>query len=210
EVGAQWGIAEGTTAFIAWTAKFLDYDNDGALDLFFTNGHTQDNAVQVESDWTYAQPMQLYHNDGRGFIQTAGGTPFLSPIVGRGAAIGDYDNDGKQDLLVVNEEGAAMLLHNQTRNSNHWIGVRLIGVKSNRDGIGARLILKTSGRTLVRDESLCGGYLSAGDPRVHFGLGSSRTVQSLTVRWPSGVVDRILAPPVDRYVTVEEGRASWR
>jgi hypothetical protein len=209
EVGARMNLATDTTPYVAWTAKFFDYDNDGWLDILFTNGHTQDNIQQIDPGRRYAQPLQLFHNEqGRAYsaANSAAGLAFAAPIAGRGAAFGDFDNDGRVDVLIVNDEGAPILLHNECRAANHWLGVRLIGVRSNRDGIGARVTVTAGGRTLTRDQSLAGGYLSAHDPRVHFGLGPADHIQRLAVRWPDGHSDTTDAVPVDRYITIQEGQ----
>jgi hypothetical protein len=214
ETGGPIGIAAGTTAYVAWTAKFFDADNDGWLDLLFTNGHSQDNVAQIEPDRSYPQRSQLYRNErGESFIDVSAeaGPDFLRPIVGRGAAFGDYDNDGRIDLLVVDEEGPALLLHNETTAgaaaARHWLGVQLRGTRGNRDAIGARVTVAAGGQRLTRDVQLAGGYVSAHDPRVHFGLGASREVEEIAVRWPGGGETRLTGPiPIDRYVSIVEGK----
>ncbi len=209
EVGATFNIAAGTAAWVGWTAKFLDYDNDGWLDLFITNGHSQDNAHQVEADRSYPQPMLLYHNERGNLFQDAsaqGGPAFLQPFVGRGGSIGDYDNDGKVDVLLVDEEGMPRLLHNEDRSGGHWLGVRLVGKRCNRDGIGARVLVTADGKTTLCDQQLAGGYLSAHDPRLHFGLGQARRIEKIVVRWPNGSVDTIKEAPLDRYIEITEGK----
>ncbi len=208
EIGGLMGIAQDTTAYVAWTAKFLDYDNDGWMDLLFTNGHSQDNAHQVEAIRTYEQRMQLYHNDqGRLFryVRSEAGSVFDKPIVGRGAAVGDYDNDGRPDVLVVNEEGPALLLHNEERSPHHRLAVLPHGVRCNRDGIGARIRVTVGDKTYVRDQSLSGGYLSSHDPRVHFGLGNAQGTARVEIDWPNGHVDRVQSVPIDQTVEITEG-----
>ncbi len=208
EVGANLNIAAGTTAWVGWTTKFLDYDNDGWLDLLETNGHSQDNAHQVEADRSYPQPMLLYHNDHGDVFQdvsSQGGPAFQKPFVGRGGSIGDFDNDGRVDALIVDEEGAPKLLHNETKTGNHWLGIRLVGVTCNRDAIGARVTVTAKGKTTLQDEQLAGGYLSAHDPRLHFGLGTNDRIDKIVVRWPNGHIETIPATPIDRYVQIKEG-----
>src|SRR5205823_3896664 len=161
-------------------------------------GHSQDNATQIERDRTYPQPLQLYHNDGGRLFRAIGadgGPAFEHPIVGRGAAFGDYDNDGRLDALVVDEEGSGLLLHNECGTAAHWLGLRLVGGPSNRDGIGARVSLTANGHTWVRDQQICGGYLSCHDPRLHFGLGDARRVEQIVVRWPDGRTDTVKNAP---------------
>ena len=209
EYGSTLNIAAGTTAWVGWTAKFLDYDNDGWLDLVIANGHSQDNAKQVEADRSYAQPLMLYHNEAGNVFKDVGaeaGMEFRRPFVGRGGSIGDFDNDGRVDMLMVDEEGPPRLLHNESHADNHWLGIRLVGVRCNRDGIGARVTVTAGGKTTMRDQQLAGGYLSAHDPRLHFGLGNARRIDKITVRWPDGHIDNIAGAPVDRYVQITEGR----
>lgn len=213
ETGGSMGIAAETTAFVGWTTRFFDYDNDGYLDLLFTNGHTQVNVSKIEPDRTYAQPMQLFHNEGgRRFRLRNGfaGSEFDRGINGRGGAFGDFDNDGRVDALLVDEEGPAILLRNERSSPGGWIGVSLVGVKSNRDGIGARVTVFTGSKRLVRDQSLCGGYISAHDPRLHFGVGESQSIDRIEVRWPSGHKDTLKNPPINAYVTVTEGKGPDR
>ena len=205
-----------TTAHVSWTARFFDFDNDGWLDLFFTNGHVQDNVHLIQADRTYAQPLQLFRNEnGSVFreMKAEGGAAFTHNIVGRGAAFGDYDNDGRVDVLVVNEEGPPLLLHNESRGANqHWLGVRLIGAGrgSNRDGIGARVTVSAGTKRLTRDAQLAGGYLSAHDPRVHFGLGETTRVDKIEVRWPDGATETRRNVVADQYVTVAQRKGKPR
>lgn len=213
EMGGPMGIAANTTANVGWTCKFLDYDNDGWLDLLITNGHSQDNADKIERGRTYAQMMQLYHGEAGRLFRPANaeaGGAFARPIVGRGAAVGDYDNDGRLDVLIVDEEGPAQLLHNEDSAPGHWLGVRLVGVHCNRDAIGARVSVTAGGTTYVRDQAIGGGYLSAHDPRVHFGLGRAGRVERLVVHWPDGRSDTVKDVTADRYVEVTEGRGRTR
>jgi len=210
EDGGSLGIAQRTSQYVAWTAKFLDYDNDGWLDLMLTNGHTQDNVNLVEKGRSYRQPAQLFHNENGSRFRDAsidGGPAFTQPIAGRGAAFGDFDNDGRVDVLVVDEEGAPLLLHNGDKSANHWLGIRLIGKSCNLDGIGARVTVRANGKTYVRDMQLAGGYMSAHDPRVHFGLGQAEGPAAVTVRWPNGQTDAIANVPLDKYVTVTQRAA---
>lgn len=209
EMSGQLGIAGATTPYVAWTARLFDYDNDGWLDLLFTNGHVQDNVHEIQPDRTYPQPTQLFHNEqGRLFreIKGEGGPAFTRSIVGRGAAFGDYDDDGRVDVVIVDEEGAPLLLHNEAKSAHHWLGIRLVGVRSNRDGVGARVVVTAGEARLTRDQQLGGGYLSAHDPRLHFGLGAADRVQKIEVRWPDGQVDIIKDAPADRYIVITQGK----
>jgi hypothetical protein len=214
DTGIPSGIGSPTIPFVAFGCKFFDYDNDGALDLAIANGHVQDNIHEINSAATYRQSMHLFHNLGGSpvtfeDVSQASGTDLMRPIVGRGLAVGDLDNDGRLDLLVTDAEGAPLLLHNQLAHAGHWVGVRLVGARCNRSGYGALLTAVAGGRSLVRACHADGSYLSSSDPRVHFGLGAADRLESLTIRWPGGRVDTLRDLPVDRYVTVREGQERW-
>jgi hypothetical protein len=201
------GIAEKTMPFVAFGVKFLDADNDGWLDLLFTNGHVQDNIAAVEKTTSYREPCVFLHNIGGTHFEEvtpAAGSALANPIVGRGLAVGDYDNDGKVDALIVDGEGPPLLLHNVTHNANHWLSVRLIGTRSNRDGLGALVTVESGGHKLLRRCATDGSYLSASDRRVHFGLGNAAGNVRVTVRWPSGRTESFGDIAIDRIVTLRE------
>jgi hypothetical protein len=188
--------------------RFLDYDNDGARDIFMANGHILDNIHLYHAETKYAEPKLMYRNDGRGIFENFSdklGPDFQTPRVSRGAAVADFDNDGDLDLLVSNNGQAPQLFRNDGGNSNNWLEVFLIGSRSNRDGIGARV--KVVAGDLVQYDARKGGmsYQSAQDPRLHFGLGSRQTVDVVEVRWPSGLTDVIKNVAVNHFVTVKEG-----
>jgi len=204
------GLAQPLMPYVSFGVKFLDYDNDGFLDLCFANGHVQDNIDRIEKT-TYREPLALMHNEaGQRFqdVSARAGSVFATPIVGRGLATGDFDNDGRVDLLVVDSEGAPLLLHNQTAGSGHWLGVKLIGARSNRDGYGATLKVEAGGLHLLQRCGTDGSYLSASDRRVHFGLGNAARADLLTVQWPSGSKTVLRDIPADRYITVQEGAST--
>lgn len=198
---------------VAFGVKWLDVDNDGWLDLLFANGHVQDNIANVDlfgrtnGGAIYRQPMTFYRNlRGQKFQdESARLGSAQRPIVGRGLAVGDYDNDGKIDALAVDSEGRPILLHNETPNAGHWLLVKLVGTRSNRDGFGALVIVQAGGVKRVRHCGTDGSYLSASDARVHIGLGTA-TKATLTVRWPSGHTDTYPAVKSDRIVTLREKR----
>lgn len=206
--GIQTGLARTSMPYVAFGCKFFDYDNDGWLDLIVANGHVQDNINTIDSHQTYRQPTQLFRNIGGkypAFEDVSGNsTDLMRPIVGRGLAVGDYDNDGRMDALVVDAEGKPLLLRNESKKIGHWLGIRLKGTKSNTNGYGAMLTATVGGRTLRR---LChpgGSYLSSSDPRVHFGLGNAIRVDKLTIHWPSGRVNTYRNLSVNRYITLQE------
>ena len=188
---------------------FFDYDNDGWRDLFIANGHVLDNVKQYRPDVTYAEPKLMLRNTGGGILENVSnrlGPDLMRPRVSRGVAVGDFDNDGDLDLLVSNNGESPQLLRNDGGNANHWLEILLIGTKSNRDGVGARLKL-TAGDMVLYDQRKGGtSYQSAPDPRLHFGLGQKAKVDSLEIVWPSGMVTRLSDLPADQIIAVEEGK----
>jgi hypothetical protein len=195
-------------------ARLFDFDNDGWRDLLVTNGHILDNIAVYHPAVTYAEERKLYRNLGNGKFADVTATQdaaFREPRVGRGLAVGDYDNDGWLDFLVGNNGEDAQLFRNEGGSSaagknNHWLGVRLIGTKSNRDGIGAAL--KITARNFVSYDQAKGGmsFCSAQDPRIHFGLGTHARVDTIEIAWPSGAHQVIRDVPADQIVTIEEGK----
>ena len=187
--------------------KFLDYDNDGLCDLFVANGHVMDNVQLYHPDTTYAEPKQMFRNIGRGRFENVSnrlGQDMQKPHVSRGAATGDFDNDGDLDILVSNGGQRPQLLRNDGGNSNHWLEILLIGTKSNRDGVGASV--KATAGDLVKYEQRKGGmsYQSAQDPRLHFGLGALEQVDAIEITWPSGTVTKLEKLKSDQIITVKE------
>ncbi len=206
---ASWaaGLGAATLNRLAFSALWADFNGDGRLDLMFTNGHVQDTIHRFRPPATYRQPMQCFCNTGSGHftdVTAQCGDPLQRPIVGRGMAVGDYDNDGRPDLLVVNLEGGPLLLHNDSPGQN-WLGIRLTGTRSNRDAIGAQVTLEADGLQQMREVQTGRGYLSSSDPRLLFGLGRAQSVQSLQVRWPSGLTEHLAPPAINRYYTLQEG-----
>ncbi len=202
------GMGEVSLQPLGFGLFFFDYDNDGWQDAFVTNGHIQPDVARYEPGQTYAQPPLLFHNRGDGTFQEVGrqrGGPLQEPMVGRGAAYGDYDNDGHLDILVTSNNGPARLLRNEGGSRNGWLEIRLVGVKSNRDGIGAEVRVRVGGRTL-RDQRRSGSsYLSGSTPWLHFGLGSADVADVVEIRWPSGAIDRLNTVRANQSLTVTEG-----
>lgn len=188
--------------------RFFDYDNDGARDLFIANGHVLDNIQLYNSDVRYAEPKLMFRNIGKGIFENASdrlGPDLRLPRVSRGVAVGDFDNDGDLDILINNNGQAPQLLRNDGGNSNHWLEIFLIGVKSNRDGVGARV--KVTAGDLIQYDQKKGGmsYQSAQDPRLHFGLGTRTNIDSIEIIWPSEIVTRLANLKSDQIITVKEG-----
>jgi len=189
-------------------ACFMDYDNDGACDIFMANGHILDNIQLYHRDTQYAEPKLMFRNTGRGIFENVShklGPDFRLARVSRGAAVGDFDNDGDLDILVSNNGQAPQLLRNDGGNRNHWLQVFLVGTKSNRDGVGARVKVVSGDLTLYDQRKGGRSYQSAQDPRLHFGLGQRQAVDSVEVRWPSGTVTRLENLRSDQIITVKEG-----
>lgn len=202
-------LAATTRPYVGWGAHFLDYDNDGHLDLMIVNGHINEVIDTAQPTISYREPPLLLRNTGNAVfddVSAAAGTAFTRRYVARGLAIGDWDNDGAPDAIFTCIGDAPVLLRNNIARKNTWLGVRLVGVKSNRDAIGARLTLRSGDRKLVRWVAGGSSYLSSHDQRVLFGLGNltaSRTVD-VEILWPNGnaQVARALAP--NRYHKIVE------
>jgi len=199
--------------FTGFGTLFFDYDNDGWLDLFVANGAVQllPQLVRQKDPFPLGQPNQIFRNTGKGgFVEIdaeEAGAELQLLEASRGAVFGDVDNDGDTDVLVTNNNGPARLLLNQVGNRNHWLGLRLVG-KNTRDMLGARVDVTTaSGSVLRRRVRTDGSYLSANDPRVLVGLGVARQVKSVRVRWPNGTTEEWKNLAVDRYRTLNEGKA---
>ena len=196
------------TKYLGWGTMFLDFDNDGWPDLLLVNGHVYPEVDKNNLGSNYEEPRILYHNLGKGAfadISASAGPAIGARASSRGLAIGDLWNDGRIAAVITNLNSAPSLLVNQVRNSNHWITIRAVGTKSNRDGIGARISVKAGARTLVDEVRSGSSYNSSSDIRVHFGLGSTNKIDSVQIRWPSGLTERFDKLPSDTIHTMKEG-----
>jgi enediyne biosynthesis protein E4 len=195
------------SGYLGWGTGFVDFDNDGWPDIFVANGHVY---PQVEASGTgqhYAQRKQLYRNTGGGRFREIArdiGGDLLIPKSSRGAAFGDFDNDGNIDVLVINLNDRPSLYRNEGGNRNHWITIRLKGTHSNRDAIGARVEIQAGGRKQVDEVRSGGSYLSHNDMRIHFGLGGSPRVERIRIRWPDGKTEELPGVDADQFVTITE------
>ncbi len=209
DLRTKWGLAQPTAALTGFGTDWIDYDNDGWLDLFIANGAVNVIEALRGQPHPFRMKNQLFRNTGAGrFVETsaAGGPAFDRAEVGRGAAFGDIDNDGDIDILVTNNGGPARLLLNQTGARNHWLQIRLEQPARNRFGLGAWIAVERAGKpTLWRRVKTDGSYLSASDVRVHVGLGSSPSIEAVVVQWPDGPRERWTGVAPDQVVTLVRG-----
>ncbi len=203
------GLDAPTRVKTTFGLAFADVDLDGWPDLMVLNGHIDDDpSLHVAGQAIpYRQPPLLFHNlhNGR-FEDVAAAAGLTTPLIGRGLAVGDYDNDGRPDFLAFENGGPAHLWHNDTQPVGSWLGVELVGTKSPRDGTGATVTISGPGWTQSHFATTARSYLAVNDPRLLFGVGH-QTVQTLTVRWPSGIVTTLSSPPLNRYLRIVEGAA---
>ena len=207
-VTRQTGLAEITARLSGWSVKFADFNHDGWKDLFAAQSHVLDNVEMMEPGLVYLQPPLIALNMAGRFVDigASAGPVFQTSIAGRGTAFGDLDNDGDIDLVVgVLDDSPRVLYSNASASKGRWIQVRLVGRVSARDGQGATVSIRTSsGGEQVRYGTTAGGYLSANDPRLHFGLGSESVVSRIAVRWPSGAQQVLEDVEADRMITIRE------
>jgi enediyne biosynthesis protein E4 len=194
--------------YLGWGTMFFDFDNDGWPDLLLVNGHVYPEVDSQHLGSSYKEPRILYHNNGDGTftdVSDSAGTGITTPASSRGLAIGDLWNDGRLSAVISNMNAAPSLLVNQIRNKNHWIAIHTAGTKSNRDGIGAKILVKTATRTLVDEVRSGSSYSSNSDMRVHFGLGSVTKIDWVELRWPSGLDEQFTNLGVDQIHLLTEG-----
>jgi hypothetical protein len=206
-------IGAATKFMSGWGLKFFDYDNDGHLDLILANGEPDDLIGQLDPRVSYKEPLLLFHKNASKFdnVSAEAGPAFRRSMSGRGLAIGDFNNDGAIDVLVSCNNEPPVLLRNNAAGKNHWLGLKLVGSKSNIDAIGARVSWQAGDlkRTIWKVGG--GSYLSYHDPRLVLGIGQRSKIDSIEIRWPqpSGLVQRMTDLPIDRYITIHEGQAKW-
>jgi enediyne biosynthesis protein E4 len=196
------------TRWLGWGVGFLDLDNDGWLDLFLVNGHVYPEVQRVQGEAGYKQPKVVYRNLGKGRFEDVSrrlGPPVTTPAAGRGAAFADLDNDGDVDVVVNNVHDAPDLFRLDPVPGAHWLKLKLVGTRSNRSAIGARVRVFTSAGVEVQEVRGGGSYLSQNDLRVHFGLGRLAAVDRVAVRWPNGTEEEWKPVGIDRIVTLAEG-----
>ena len=200
------GLGQMTLTHSGWGVRFFDYDNDGWKDLLVAQGHDLDTIELSSPNLRYRETMLLARNTGKGFVDVSAesGEIFHQAFVGRGLAIGDIDNDGKLDAVVTSNDGPIHILRNETPTQNHWLTLKLVGHKSNRDAIGAEVKLVTSKGAQYATVSTAGSYLSASDKRVHFGMGSDAVARQIEIRWPSGIVQKLEQVRADEILQVDE------
>ena len=202
------GIGPPTIPALTWGSKFLDYDNDGWKDLLFLNGHVYPEVDAHRLDETYAQRPFLFRNGGAGTFTSVGasaGPVWNERWAARGAAIGDFDNDGDVDIAIAVVNGVPILLRNNGERAGHWVTVSLLGTASNRDAIGARVTVRAGQRTITSEVGSGGSYLSHSDPRIHIGIGDATRIDTLEVAWPSGTKERLGPIDADAFITIKEG-----
>ncbi len=201
------GLGGISLQYLGWGTGLEDFDNDGLPDIFVANGHVYPQVDVLNAGQRYAQRKEIYRNLGGGKFKEMArdlGGDVLTPKSSRGAAFGDFDNDGDIDVLVINLNDRPSLYRNEGGNRNHWITFRLEGSRSNRDAIGARVEIWAGGKRQVQEVRSGGSYLSSNDMRVHFGLGGTSRVDRIRIRWPNGNMEELPGMETDRFVKVKE------
>jgi hypothetical protein len=200
-------IAPSTQLLSGWGLKFFDYDNDGDPDLLLANGHPDDMVETKSARVKYREPLVMFENSGNGYrnVSAQSGAVFSKNFSARGLAVGDFDNDGDADVLVSNNGEPPLLLRNVGGNRNNWIGLQLIAKQSNPGAVGTIINWQAGSLKRSRFKTAGGSYLGSHDPREILGIGSAARIDSVEIRWPSGKVDKLANPPINRYLKVVEG-----
>ena len=210
DVAHRHEVAGATRLLSGWGLKFFDFDNDGAVDLLLANGHPDDMIEMYSSLVKHKEPLLLFRQEGGRLrnVSREAGPVFARSLPARGLAVGDFDNDGRLDVLIGNNGEAPLLLRNRAGQGNHWLGLALQGVNCNRDGVGARITWSAGGVTKSRLKNAGGSYLSSHDRREILGLGKASKLDWVEVRWPppSKTVERFAGVQIDRYATIVEGK----
>lgn len=209
DVSAESRVAQPAKPFVGWGTSFVDFDNDGWLDLFAANGHVYPQMEFVKSDTTagFRQPFLLHRNLGNGKFDdssASSGLRALPMYSSRGAAFGDLNNDGLVDIVVANLGDLPLVLLNTSENKNHRASIRLIEDGKNKDAIGSRITLKTDKRALIQEVQAGSSYISQNDLRLHFGLGDDEKIESLVIRWSDGKIEKISGAEPDRFITIHQ------
>ncbi|MBS1796347.1 MAG: CRTAC1 family protein [Acidobacteria bacterium] len=196
------------TRWLGWGTGFADFDNDGWVDIFQINGHVYPEVEKLTTEAGYAQRKVLYKNLKNGKfadVSALVGGAVMENTPGRGAAFGDYDNDGDTDVVINVVNAVPELLRNDSKSGNNWLKIRLVGTKSNRDGIGARVRLTTDDGAQADEVRSSNSYYSSNDQRLNFGLGAAKSVKTIEIQWPSGQLDKLTEVAANQFVTVKEG-----
>ncbi len=196
------------TKYLGWGTMFFDPDNHGFLDLVSANGHVYPEVDTAHLGANYKEPRLFYRNIGTGRfldLSISSGPGLTVPASSRGLATADFWNDGRISVVVNNMSGQPMLLVNRQPNAHHWVTVETVGTRSNHDGIGARVTVRTRGKSFTQEVRSGGSYLSSSDLRVHFGLGDDTAMLDVVLRWPSGLSERFPASGIDRVLILKEG-----
>jgi hypothetical protein len=203
-------IGPATRLLSGWGLRFFDYDNDGDPDLILANGHPDD-MVEIQSlKVKYKEPLLLFENVNGTFknVTAISGPAFTKDWPARGLSVGDYDNDGDLDVLIINNADAPVLLRNEGGNRNNWVGLNLVATRSNPGAVGAIITWEAGGKKFQRLKTGGGSYLASHDPREILGVGSATKIDSIEIKWPSGQVDKLTNPPLRKYLKVVEGKAN--
>ena len=201
-------IGPATRLLSGWGLRFFDYDNDGDPDLILANGHPDD-MVEIQSlKVKYKEPLLMFENNNGAFknVSEVSGPVFSKDFPARGLSVGDYDNDGDLDVLIINNGAAPVLLRNEGGNRNNWVGLNLVATRSNPGAVGAIITWEAGGVKYRRLKTAGGSYLSSHDPREILGIGQATKIDSIEIKWPSGRIDKLTNPPLRKYIKIVEGQ----